>query len=166
MVELLIMRHAKSSWDDGHEDDHERPLALRGIRAAGVMGRFLTASGHAPDQVISSTAVRARRTVELAAEAGGWDSRSSFTRAFYGTDPHTVLEILAESAEGSRVLVAGHEPTWSGLVALGSGGGRVRMPTAAVACVEFPTNDWSQLAAGTGHLRWLVTPKLLRGRGP
>mgnify|MGYP000107872062 CR=1 FL=1 len=60
------------------------------------------------------------------------------------------------------MLVVGHEPTWSALVAVLTGGARVRMPTAAVACVQFTTSTWSEVGAGAGELRWLVTPKLLK----
>jgi phosphohistidine phosphatase len=161
MLRLLIMRHAKSSWDDGSPNDHERTLAPRGVRAAATMGRFLSATDNVPDQVISSTAVRARRTVELAAEAGGWTCPTSCVRDFYGADPHSVLDLLSARGEASKILVAGHEPTWSGLVAVLTGGGRVRMPTAAVACVDFGCDQWSLVAPGNGELRWLVTPKLL-----
>ena len=70
MKTLLVMRHAKSDWGAPLGDDHERPLADRGVKAARRMGCFLTDSGSVPQLVISSTAVRARTTAELAAEPG------------------------------------------------------------------------------------------------
>ncbi len=161
MVQLLVMRHAKSDWGGSSGDDHDRVLAPRGAKAASLMGRFLTESGYTPDLVVTSTAVRARTTVELAAAAGGWTCAISSTRDFYGTGPEVVLDRLRGENGAARVLVAGHEPTWSALVALTTGGGRVRMPTAAVACVEFAANSWSDVQAGSGQLRWLITPKLL-----
>ena len=165
MLQLLVMRHAKSSWDDGSEDDHDRTLAPRGIKAAATMGRFLAETGYAPQQVISSTAVRAITTVELAFEAGGWNCPVSTTRELYGSGPHSVLEVLVDCATEPRVLIAGHEPTWSTVVAWLTGGGSVRMPTAAVACIEFHWNQWSHVTPGSGELRWLVTPKLLQRIG-
>jgi phosphohistidine phosphatase len=162
MPQLLIMRHAKSDWDAPFGDDHERPLARRGVKAAKRMGAFLTRCGQAPERVVTSTAVRARTTVELAADAGGWNCGIDQTPAFYGADPQGVVDELA-AADGlpDRVLIAGHEPTWSSLVALLVGGGLVRMPTGAVACIEFE-GPWSGLAAGRGRLLWLVTPRLLK----
>jgi phosphohistidine phosphatase len=162
VLQLLVMRHAKSDWSASFSDDHERPLAPRGVAAARLMGRFLTASGHAPELVVTSTAVRARTTVELAAAAGKWSCPVSDTRSFYAAGPESVVEHLAAHGGPTRVLVAGHEPAWSAVVAMLTGGGRVRMPTAAVACIEFTAGAWSEVGAGAGQLRWLVTPKLLR----
>jgi len=162
MVELLVMRHAKSAWNAGFENDHERPLAPRGVRAAKLMGRFLTDSGFEPGLVLTSTAVRARQTVELAAEAGGWTSSIRSTEVFYGADPGEVVREIIESEPPDRLLVAGHEPTWSGLVSLLIGGGAVRMPTAAVACLGFPDRRWQDLPQSRGRLSWLVTPRLLK----
>ncbi len=161
MVQLLVMRHAKSDWNASFDDDHERPLAPRGVAAAGLMGRFLTASGHVPDLVVTSTAVRAMTTVELAAEAGGWTCTISSTPDFYGAEPDAILDRLAGEGAAPRILVAGHEPTWSALVAVLAGGGRVRMPTAAIACIDFSASSWSAVRPGSGRLCWLVTPKLL-----
>jgi phosphohistidine phosphatase len=154
------MRHAKSDWDTG-DDDHERPLAERGVKAARVVGRFLTRAEVVPELVISSTAVRARSTVEIAAAAGGWRCPIEHTRVFYSADAAAVLSELAARSAPARLMVVGHEPTWSELVSLLIGGGTVRMATAAVACLELPADRWSAIKPGSARLTWLVTPKLL-----
>jgi phosphohistidine phosphatase len=164
MIELLVMRHAKSDWDAG-ADDHERPLAERGVKAARKVGRFLARAEMVPELVICSTAVRARTTVELAAEAGDWHCPVEHTRAFYGADPAAVLAEIASRPAPPRLMVVGHEPTWSELVSLLVGGGAVRIATAAVACLELPADDWSAIEPGAGRLVWLVTPKLLQATG-
>ncbi len=164
MLELLVMRHAKSDWDAG-TDDHERPLAERGVKAARKVGRFLARVEMVPELVVCSTAVRARTTVELAAEAGDWRCPVEHTRAFYGADPAAVLAEIASRPAPPRLMVVGHEPTWSELVSLLVGGGAVRMATAAVACLELPANGWSAIEPGAGRLVWLVTPKLLQAAG-
>ena len=164
MLELLVMRHAKSDWDAG-TDDHERPLAERGVKAARKVGRFLARAEMVPELVICSTAMRARATVELAVEAGDWHCPVEHTRAFYGADPAAVLAEIASRPAPPRLMVVGHEPTWSELVSLLVGGGGVRMATAAVACLELPANDWSAIEPGAGRLVWLVTPKLMQPAG-
>ena len=60
---LLILRHAKSSWDHPGLRDHDRPLNPRGRRDAPRMGRFLVERDLVPERIVSSTAVRARTTV-------------------------------------------------------------------------------------------------------
>jgi phosphohistidine phosphatase len=163
MKTLLVMRHAKSDWGSPLGDDHERPLADRGVKAARRMGCFLTDSGSVPQLVISSTAVRARTTAELAAEAGGWNCPIVTLADLYASDPDRVLGVVRGTEdEIERVLIAGHEPTWSTLVTWLIGGGRVRMPTAAVACLDLRHERWVDLAPATCELRWLLTPKALK----
>jgi phosphohistidine phosphatase len=164
MRELLVMRHAKSSWDSGAEEDRQRPLTDRGRSAAALLGRFLTASDHAPDLVLCSPAARARETAEIAAVGGEWECPLEFLEDFYGGDPESVIEALREvPEEQNRVLLVGHEPTWSQLVARLVGGGSVAMPTAAVACITLADSRWSDVAPGRGELAWLVPPRLLKG---
>jgi phosphohistidine phosphatase len=165
MKTLLVMRHAKSEWGAAFGDDHERPLTRRGMKAARRMGAWLSASDAVPDLVISSTAVRALTTVELAAEAGEWGCKIVTSRDLYTGGPETVLEAIREIDDSvGRLLIAGHEPTWSTLVGWLIGGGRVKMPTAAVACLDLPEGGWIDLAPATCELRWLVTPKTLKGK--
>jgi phosphohistidine phosphatase len=165
MKTLLVMRHAKSDWDAAFGNDHERPLTRRGTKAARRMGAWLSESDVVPDLVISSTAVRALTTVELAAEAGEWGCKIVTNRDLYTGDPETVLEAIREIDNSvDRLLIAGHEPTWSILVGRLIGRGEVKMPTAAVACLDLPEGGWIDLAPATCELRWLVTPKTLKGK--
>ncbi len=166
MKQLLILRHAKSDWKADFESDHGRPLAKRGIRAARLMGRFISKLDLQPDLILSSTAVRARATSELASQSGRWSCPMVLCDEFYGSSPSRVLSVVqAQDANHSRLLLAGHEPTWSGLVGALTGGGDPRMPTAALARVDLPIEDWSDLRAGVGTLHWLVSPKLLLAMG-
>ena len=127
------------------------------------MGRFLAAAGAVPELVLSSSAVRALTTIEIAADAGGWDCEIVTSQDLYASDAERVLEVIGEiDGEVDRLLIAGHEPTWSTLVGWLIGGGRVRMPPAAVACLDLPNGDWIDLAPGRCVLRWLVTPEMLK----
>lgn len=161
MPELLLLRHGKSDWDapGGRDADAERPLNARGRRAAAAMGAFLTATGNTPDAAVTSPAVRARTTLELAAGAGGWGCPVRVVDDLYGGGPEAVLAVVrAEPAATGRLLVVGHEPTWSTTVELLTGAA-VRFPTATLACVEL--DDWAGAAPGTGTLAWLVPPRLV-----
>ena len=71
MKTVLLLRHAKSSWDSPHLSDFERPLAPRGRKAAPRMGRFLEKNDLIPDRVLCSGARRALETLELASEDWG-----------------------------------------------------------------------------------------------
>jgi phosphohistidine phosphatase len=141
--QLLVMRHAKSDWDAEYGPDHERPLNRRGVEAARLMGRRLTSLGLAPEHVISSTALRARTTAELAAESGGWDCPIELEPDFYGNGADAVMERVARGPDVERMMIVGHQPTWGTLVARLTGE-QVEMKTAAVAVVEMPS--WTDLA--------------------
>ncbi len=163
MPELLIMRHAKSDWGVGLSSDQERPLAPRGVKAAKMVGKFLTKVDAAPDLILSSPAVRARTTAELANKAGKWSSPMVIMPSFYGGGWNDVVEgILAEGAAAERILVTGHEPTWSGLVSVLTGGSLIAMPTAAIACLAVIGNSWSRLGPSCAELQWHVTPRMLK----
>lgn len=158
MKKLLIMRHAKSDWGTGRPD-HERPLNSRGTRAAEVMGRALATMGEVPDLVISSPAARAATTAQLAAAAGSWASAIRHSDALYGTSAHGALEVLLEADTGAAaVMLVGHEPTWSALVAHLTGGS-VAMKTATVAAVELYIQDWSQALEARGELLYVLQPR-------
>jgi phosphohistidine phosphatase len=158
---ILMLRHAKSDWRSTASTDHDRPLAPRGERAARLVGSWLSRIGRAPDLVLTSDAVRARTTVELASEAGEWDCPVQLRPQFYSGHQGTIVEALQELDESvGIILLAGHQPTWSYTAAQLSGGGTLRFPTAAVACLGH-YGAWSTVAPGRCELRWLVTPKLL-----
>lgn len=163
MKTLLILRHAKSDWDVDFGDDHARPLATRGQKGARKMGRFLTTARVVPDRALTSSAVRARETLATAAEAGGWTGPARVTDALYEASPEAVLrEIQAEDDDADTLIVVGHQPTWSALVSLLIGGGRIEMKTATVARISLEVERWEDVAPGRGVLSGLLSPSDLR----
>ncbi|UCF68424.1 MAG: histidine phosphatase family protein [Acidobacteriota bacterium] len=163
MKHILLLRHAKSDWEADFGADHERPLNDRGRAAARLIGQFVSTLKEPPELVLTSSAVRARATVELAADAGRWRWPIERRRELYEADPETVLELIrSQPARISSCLLSGHEPTWSGLTGRLIGAARIRFPTAALARIDFRVEKWSEIDFGTGELIWLVTPKLLK----
>lgn len=157
---LILFRHGKSDWQAVHAHDRDRTLAKRGIKAAKAMGQFL--SNAAPDLVITSSAVRAKMTVDLAMQAGQWDCPVQVSDRLYAASPEQVLiEIQQVQPEINTLLLAGHEPTWSELTSQLIGGGQIRFPTAALSCISFEVSTWAQVNSGQGTLRWFLVPKLL-----
>ena len=63
MTSLILMRHAKSSWNDPALPDHDRPLNARGRHAAQQMAEALITRRYLPDAIICSTALRTRKTL-------------------------------------------------------------------------------------------------------
>jgi len=160
---ILLMRHAKSDWEASYASDHDRPLAPRGHRSATVMGRVLTAWDEVPDLVITSSATRARATAEEVARAGSWHCPIAVESELYGTGPGTVLRVAEGVAtDEERIMLVGHEPTWS-MLAEQITGGRVEMRTAGVAAIDLLADTWEGLVEGRGWLRFVINPRMFFG---
>ena len=65
MKTLLLLRHAKSSWDNPALDDRDRPLAARGKRSAERIGRYMADNELSPALVLCSPARRAVDTLAI-----------------------------------------------------------------------------------------------------
>ena len=164
MKTLLIMRHAKSSWEEEGQSDHERPLNDRGLRDAPRMGEFLVKKGFTADAILTSSAKRARRTAEAVAQAMNRVEHVEAIDALYLADPLVYLASLRHLPEEARVvLIVGHNPgisEWASKLTRRM----VEMPTAAVACVTLPIDDWDAINLGTpGMLLDLWLPKKIDG---
>jgi phosphohistidine phosphatase len=166
MLGLILFRHGKSDWDaDYPGGDAARPLARRGRKAAKTMGRFLARADQVPDAAVTSPAVRARDTLRLAMDGGGWTCPTRIAPSLYGGGVSDLAaEIRNEPAATGLLLAVGHEPTWSEAVSAFIGGGGVRLPTAAMARIDFDVDRWDEVVPGTGVLVWSVVPRLLAGR--
>jgi phosphohistidine phosphatase len=164
---LYLLRHAKSSWDDSDLDDHDRPLAPRGARAAAKMARHLRSEGIQPALVLCSSARRARETLDLISPALG-DAAVWMEPELYGADAGDLLRRLRRlpSAVPSAMLI-GHAPGLQVLALRLAGGGdvaalarlRAKMPTAALATLVLPPTDWARLDPGSAKLAGFVVPR-------
>ncbi|MCZ6676151.1 MAG: histidine phosphatase family protein [Candidatus Poribacteria bacterium] len=145
MKTLLILRHAKSSWNDIELADHDRPLNKRGKRDAPRMGQLLREQGLVPDQIISSTAKRARQTAKRVAKASGYTGKITLTRAFYHASPEAYFAVLSDLPDDyQRVMVVGHNPGMEELVARLTRRPEI-MTTAALAHVSLPIEHWYEV---------------------
>jgi phosphohistidine phosphatase len=158
MKTLVVMRHAKSSWDDASVADVDRPLNGRGRAAAPFMGGLLAREGVIPDIVISSPARRARETAELVKKAAGTGIEIRFDERIYEADPQTLVRVVSEVGEEfSTPMIVGHNPGMEGLVRFLTGSPE-EMPTAAVAVIDIQVLSWASLGAGTGKVERVYRP--------
>lgn len=133
---VLLMRHAKSSWDDPRQSDEQRPLNHRGRRDAPRVADWLVGQRLVPERVLCSTAVRAVETLERMLERFPEPIPVRFEPQLYLASPDQILSTIAGLSEGaSPVLVVGHNPGLEQLVSAVAEHW-IPMPTAAVAIVE------------------------------
>ena len=157
--QIIVYRHGKSDWGASYGSDHDRPLAKRGIKSAEIMGKVLSKSGQVPDLAISSSALRAKQTLELSMLAGKWECDVTENEKLYYDSTETILEIIKNiSDKYSSVILVGHEPKCSTLARMLIGGGEVVFKTATMARIDFDVEEWKEVEPGRGELRWLYQP--------
>jgi len=168
MRQLLLLRHAKSSWDDPGLSDHARPLNARGRRAAATMAATMVELGLAPDVVLVSSARRTLQTLEalLPFEGGAIVEPAD---ALYLAPWPSLLATLRRVPETARsVLLVGHNPGLQDLAMALIGAAAVATPTAQRLAAGYPTgalvefaiaSPWSGLEAGGGRLLRFLTPR-------
>lgn len=158
LVELCLLRHAQAAdretWD---QPDDLRPLTERGRRQAERLGRLLAAAGFAPDAVLTSPLSRSRETAEIVADMLG--VRALVEPRLAGPLDLAILDaILDDAGHPRRPLIVGHDPDFSELVSE-LVGAPIPMRKGALARIDLER----PLEPGSGELRWLVAPDLLRG---
>lgn len=160
---LLILRHAKSSWEFEDLSDHDRPLNNRGKRDAPLMGRKLLKQQLVPHLIISSSAVRAHSTARKVAKACGYEDEILIDPALYGSGYSDYLNVLINQEDKHDIIMlVGHNPISEQLVEVLTGE-IVTMPTCAIACISLPITSWKQIIAKTkGQLLNLWRPKELK----
>jgi len=170
MRRLMLLRHAKSDRSIPGARDRDRVLNARGREAAPRVGAYMASHGLVPDLVICSTAARTRETWELAAAALGSGPKLVHDERVYQNDPDVLLRLVASTdADVQTLLLVGHNPSFQilaeHLTASGHGDARQRLrekfPTAALAVIDFATDEWPSLHAHSGRLDRLITPRML-----
>lgn len=149
--QLLILRHAKSSWADPALDDWQRPLNDRGLRDAPRVGDLLRRRSLVPDLIITSDAVRARTTAQAAARSAGYTRDLLVAPSLYHATPEDVIEVLNSVPEegANRVMIVGHNPGLEDLIEQLTGESR-GLPTAALVLLDLPIDRWNQLDISMG----------------
>jgi len=163
-MNLWVIRHAKSSWDDPSQADFDRPLNGRGKRDGKRMIKWMREQSLRPGRLISSDAVRARATTEFVRTGYEIDAHQvDFDHRLYLAEPATMLDVIRELPDDcASVGLVGHNPGSTEFVNAMVGNGVVdELPTLAVALLEVP-GRWADAKFGIASFVALQTPKRLR----
>jgi len=160
MKQLLLMRHAKSSWKDLSLSDHDRPLNPRGKADAPRMGEYLASLGLVPDVILCSTAKRAKQTARYLVTECSFDGLVFYYPALYHGGTEEFIEALEDLDEGiETAMIIGHNPGMEYSLEDFCGANEV-MPTAAIAYIQFEITTWQEIGtADMGELVALWRPK-------
>ena len=164
---LLLVRHAKSAWDDPSLADDERPLAPRGVKALARLCDYLTRAGHRPQIVLCSPSRRTLATLDGIRAAMPKRPRIEVDDELYLATANTLLARLRSIDDGiGCALVIGHNPGLQDLADRLAGAGDAGMraqvsakfPTAAVVTLSFDT-AWADLRDRGARIDDLFMPR-------
>jgi phosphohistidine phosphatase len=159
MKTLLLLRHAKSSWENTQLADFERTLNSRGLRDAPIVGQKIKERNIEIDLILSSPAERTKQTANLVKEAAAAQARIQFEEKIYDASSTQLLQTISRMDDSiNTVLLVGHNPGIESLQTLLTGEAH-RFPTAALAKILFSIRSWSDIATNRGKLEFLLTPK-------
>lgn len=142
MKRLILIRHAKSGWDDPTADDHERVLTERGRTAAQAIGGWLAHNNYVPDTILVSDAARTKETHHFLCAGLGQTPNTTFHAILYHAAPDTILD-LALKQTAQTIAVIAHNPGIAmaahGLVTNRPKHDRFSdYPTSATTVIDFP----------------------------
>lgn len=163
-MDLLIVRHAVAFERDRDRwrDDAARPLSPAGMKLARKAAAGLRALSKAPDRVLTSPLVRARQTAQILTQVAGWPRAEETAELAPGHPASAVLALIGKLRD-KRLAIVGHQPDLGALLAAcllaERGTLSVEIKKNAVVCVSFA----SAPRPGGAALKWLATPRMLRG---
>jgi phosphohistidine phosphatase len=168
---ILLLRHAKSAWDDSRLADHDRPLSRRGEKAAQAVADHVVATGPRPDLILCSTATRTRQTLAALVHRLATPAPPiSLEKGLYLASAETLLGRLRDLADdvGSALMIGHNDGLWHLAEALAGHGDpallaalRSKYPTGALASLRAPAERWRDLALGSAELVEFIRPREL-----
>jgi len=165
-MDLYLVRHAIAEPRDGNRwsDDSQRPLTPDGSERFRAESRGLRRIGVSVEALLSSSHVRAWQTAEILTEEAGWPSAQRCVELEPPSSSSACLEVVGARSESSLALV-GHEPNLSELASLLLSGSENALRLELKKGGVILLHSLGRPVAGTGILRWSLSPKILRRLG-
>lgn len=159
MKTLLLLRHAKSSWDNPDISDFDRPLNSRGLQAVPAMGGVLYKNDLQPQKILSSPAKRAKQTAILIKETAQLEAKITYVEGIYEASPLRLLSIVSEIEDKiESVLLIGHNPGLESFVKMLTRES-YEMPTASLVKIDLNVESWQDVSVNRGKVSLYVRPK-------
>ena len=159
MKSVILFRHAEAAWLADTGRDHDRVLSSNGIETAKKMGQYLSKEKNIPELVISSTAIRAKTTAEIAIKSGRWKSGFQLEGGIYGGDPQYLLNLVQTQQEKiASICFVGHEPNLSNFLVCATENSYKIFPTASMTKIDFNVDNWKNITFGFGTVDWTLLP--------
>ena len=156
MLELTLVRHAKSSWDYPELTDQLRPLNKRGYRQGKALAEGFPEN---VDEIWCSTAVRAYTTARfLLLSRPELSERLQLRERLYAASTETLFAELAKATNLKHIALIGHNPELD-LMASILTDSEVCLKTAHIARLQVNCANWGELKPGCARLISLWRPE-------
>ena len=161
MKELILIRHAKSSWSNPLLDDFERPLNKRGEKNAPFMAKVLKQKGLTPDLIISSPSIRTKQTLDYFIQEFDYKGEIIFEESIYEAPFENLLKVIKNIDDKYKtIFLFGHNPGLNDLVDFLIGNFEENIPTSGVLQLNFDIKKWENLKEKIGILEFFIYPKI------
>lgn len=160
MKTVYFIRHGKSSWDNSHLSDKERPLKRRGEKDAEMMAKILRKQGIIPDLIVSSPARRALDTAKIYAGKLDYpEKKIQMNDLLYFEGIKNILHVIHQLDSRHRtVFIFGHNPDFTTIANKFSQKAIDNVPTNGVVGVTFKTDAWQDASFSNGTLVFFDYP--------
>lgn len=161
MKELILIRHAKSSWKDSSLDDFDRPLNKRGKKNAPFMAKRLKKKGFKPDLIISSPSLRTKLTLDYFLKEFKYKKDVNFEDSIYEAPYENLLNVIRNVPNSvNQLFLIGHNPGLNDLSDFLLGGFYENIPTSGVLKIVFYTDSWKDISKNNSKLEFFEYPKM------
>jgi len=161
MKQILVIRHAKSSWDNILQKDFDRTLNERGLRDAPAMAKRLVDKGIKIDKFVSSTAVRAFTTATFFAKA--YHQKESDIIAvpelYHAGEETFYKKIRSLNDSFNSIAIFSHNPGITYFVNTLTNTRIDVMPTCGIFAIEAPINNWHDFKEENNKFLFFDYPK-------
>mgnify|MGYP000119225439 FL=1 len=155
-MNLVLTRHAKSSWDNLNLTDHERPLSRRGREDAKLVAKYLATYEYTYKTILCSTSKRTSETLEIFLNYIHKVDQVNYLSYLYHASAETIgKEIMTLDTVGTYMLL-GHNPGIEDFLRNLNKDSSLRAPTSSIALLSTVKNSL--------RLNKLITPKNLKSQ--
>ena len=163
MLNLYVMRHSKSSWNDNNINDFQRPLSSKGRKDIKFIIKFLKRKKIKFDLAYISSAERTKQTFKLLKKKIKIE-KGLFSKKLYLSDENKIFDIIKKIKKNHKnILLINHEPACKNLVSKLIKKNyflfkEKKFSTSAIAKITFSIKKWKKLNERSGKLVFFKRP--------
>ncbi|NVO02168.1 MAG: histidine phosphatase family protein [Bacteroidetes bacterium] len=164
MKTLYIVRHAKAERENNGIDDKSRPIINLGREKTQKIINYLNSLQTSVDYIATSPATRANETAKLIAKGINFPlEKIEVKENIYLADTDEIFDIVSQFPyEADSAMLVGHNPTVTFFANQFMEKKVDYLPTSAVICIIFKTEDWTEFSSANYILNFIALPKMLK----